>query len=111
MNVPCHFAENPGNLLQSSVFPILLCHWSSSGDLSCYPNQSEFVGSLLSVNSSGSSTLEGRASAKPEVYKALISLLSLDGQWLLDPLGGNGKRILNENMGVANCLTACTKAN
>jgi hypothetical protein len=72
--------------LNASVFPIILCHWTSSGEIGCYPQQSTLVGNLLTIEGSTVPSSE-----KPEVYKALINLLSIEGQWILDPLSGSGK--------------------
>ena len=69
--------------LKTSVFPIILCHWTSSGEIGCYPQQSSFVGNLL--------TVEGSSAPLREVYEALINLLTIEGQWILDPLSGSGK--------------------
>jgi hypothetical protein len=77
--------------LTTSVFPIVLCHWMSSGDIGCYPHQSAFTGNLLKIEGSPSQPFKDRATPKPEVYKALINLLSLSGQWVLDPLSGSGE--------------------
>lgn len=76
--------------LNASVFPIVLCHWTSSGEIECYPQQSSFVGNLLTIENSPSAPSSSLRD-KLEVYKALINLLSIEGQWILDPLSGSGK--------------------
>ena len=80
------------SLLSPSVSSITICHWTTSGEISCYPQQSKFKGNLLTVKQDERATkdIQERARAKPDVYEPLIKLLSTPGQWILDPLGGGG---------------------
>ena len=82
------------SLLSPSVTHITLCLWTTSGEIACYPQQSKFKGNLLTIKQEAQlqviKDIEGRARAKPNVYEALMNLLSTPGQWILDPLGGGG---------------------
>ena len=64
------------------------------------------MGNFLSVDGSQSrESYEDRARPKPDVYKALVNLLSLDDQWILDPISGSGKYepMFKSNFKLASC--------
>lgn len=81
-------------------FTLQTCHYSLHlyhpskfviGQVACYPKNSMFKGNLLTVGeTSGCKDTAGRAKGKPEVYAAVIKLLSMTDQWIFDPLGGGG---------------------
>ena len=83
--------------LSPSIIMVIVCHWSSSGEnIICFPQQTMFKGNLLTVEEGfgrPSDVKRDRAIPKPELYEALLHLLSTRGQWVLDPLGGNGELI------------------
>ena len=51
---------------------VYLYHWTLSGEIACYPKDVNIEGNLL--------TLDG------DKYDDLIKLLTLEGQWMFDPL-------------------------
>ena len=87
-----NYCLSDSSLLSPSVSSIKLCHWTTSGEIACYPKESKFEGNLLTVKEEKrlARDLPGRATSKPEVYRALVKLLSSPGQWIFDPIGGAG---------------------
>ena len=83
--------------LSPSITMVILCHWSSSGEqIICYPQQTKIKGNLLTLEDGFgrfSHIKPDRATPKPALYEALLHLLSTRGQWVLDPIGGNGEFI------------------
>ena len=74
---------------------MILYHLTTTGEISCYPRTAPFVGNLLTVDGGPTNCLDGRARAKPEVYEGLVKLLTIPGQWVFDPICGEG--VCSEN--------------
>ena len=75
----CLYLDSP--FLCESVKSVILYHWNLGGEVVCYPkNATLFEGNLLTVD------------RMSQVYDGLIELLTLEGQWVFDPLckQGNG---------------------
>ena len=91
--VPINFTvSTESSQLGCSISTFIICHWTSSGEIACFPNQSRFKGNLLTIEAENSEKqVPHRATSKPQIYEALIQLLSTSEQWVLDPIGGAGK--------------------
>ena len=60
---------------------IILYHWNLGGEVACYPkNAAQFEGNLLTIDDD----------SKSKVYSGLLKLLTLEGQWVFDPLCKQG---------------------
>ena len=62
---------------------MVLYHWKLGGEIACYPKRTKFEGNLLTVDGDSKST----------VYESLLQLLTLEGQWVFDPLCEQGRKV------------------